>query len=325
MHDHKDASAKAMRSTPKKSSGGPKTAKGKRASSQNALVHGATSNNVVSPDQKTLVERYEHEFTAYYKPDSPLEKLQIQRIALCKAKLDALYDLELVKLQIAKVELVGNPKLALDSVYPSEDLTRSFAQNLSTGGQLSLPLNLTPELLETFSKEINSAGGKIDQVDEIYSHMPSLGEFIENEGKRLNTSAYQVILRIGESIKTLLDKGSVNLSAVYEALELATDVMKHRKLGHDAYYFKKDTVESEGDADIKNVNNALLSLTQLNAIVVKAREVSKGFDRMQDLLLRSVTLGGEESDRLLRYQTTWERRLSSAIGELLALQTKNAR
>jgi hypothetical protein len=324
MHDHKDAFEKAMNSSGKKSSGGPKTAKGKRASSQNALVHGATSNKVVSADQKALVERYEHEFTAYYKPDSPLEKLQIQRIALCKAKLDALYELELVKLQIAKVELEGNPKLALDSVYPSEDLTRSFAQNLSKGSQLSLPMNLTPELLETFSKEINSAGGKIDQGDEIYSHIPSLGEFIENEGKRLNTSAYQVILRIGESIKTLLDKGNGNLSVVYEALELATDVMRHRKLGHDAYYFKKDTVESEGDVDIKKVNNTLLSITQLNAIVVKAREVSKEFDRMQDLLLRSVTLGGEESDRLLRYQTTWERRLSSAIGELLALQGKNA-
>jgi hypothetical protein len=303
MHEHKDACEKAMNPSGKKSSGGPKTAKGKRASSQNALVHGATSNNVVSSDQKALVERYEHELTAYYKPDSPLEKLQIQRIALCKAKLDALYELELIKLQIAKVELEGNPKLALDCVYPKEDLTRSFVQNLSKGSQLSLPMNLTPELLETFSKEINSAGGKIDQGDEIYSHMPSLGEFIENEGKRLNTSAYQVILRIGESIKTLLDKGSVNLSALYEALELATDVMQHRKLGHDAYYFKKDTVESEGDVDIKNVNNALLSITQLNAIVVKAREVSKEFNRMQDLLLRSVTLGGEESDRLLRYQT----------------------
>ena len=42
-------------------------------------------------------------------------------------------------------------------------------------------------------------------------------------------------------------------------------------------------------------------------------------------MLRSVTLGGEESDRLLRYQTTWERRLSSAIGELLALQAKNGK
>jgi len=46
---------------------------------------------------------------------------------------------------------------------------------------------------------------------------------------------------------------------------------------------------------------------------------------MQELMLRSVTLSGEESDRLLRYQTTWERRLSSAIGELLVLQAKNAK
>ena len=37
------------------------------------------------------------------------------------------------------------------------------------------------------------------------------------------------------------------------------------------------------------------------------------------------TLSGEESGRLLRYQTTWERRLSSAIGELLALQAKNGK
>lgn len=305
--------------------GGPKTAKGKRASSQNSLVHGATSNNVISSDQRVLVERYENELMAYYKSESPLERLQIQRIALCKAKLDALYELELVKLQIAKSEFEGNPKLVLDRLHPAEDLTRSFAHTFSMGVQLSLPMNLTPELLETFSKEINNAGGKIDQGDEIYSHIPSLGEFIEQEGKRLNTSGYHVILRIGGSIKTLLDKGNGNLSAVYEALELATDVIRHRKLGHDAYYFKKDAVENEEDVDIKKINNALISIAQLNALVVKAREVSKEFDRMQDLLLRSVTLDGEESDRLIRYQTTWERRLSSAIGELLALQAKNAR
>ncbi len=314
-----------MSESAKKPMGGPKTAKGKQASSQNALVHGATSNNVVSADQRVQVEQYIQELMAHYRPESPLEKLQIQRIALCRAKLDALYELELVKLQIAKAELEGNPKTALDRVYPSQDLTRSFAQNLSNGGQLSLPMNLTPELLEIFSKEINSAGGKIDQGDAIYDQIPSLGEFIDHEGEKLNTSGYQVILRIGDSIKTLFDKASLELSAVYEALELATDVIRHQKLGHDAYYFKKDTVQNEQDFDLKKINNALTSITQLNAIVVKAREVSKEFDRMQDLLLRSVTLGGEESDRLMRYQTTWERRLSSAIGELLTLQSKNDR
>jgi hypothetical protein len=116
---------------PKRSRGGPKTARGKQVSSKNSLIHGATSNNVVSANQKALVERYEYELTAYYKPESPLEKLRIQRIALCKTKLDALYELELVKLQIAKAELEGNPKLVLDKVHPAEDLTRLFAHTLS--------------------------------------------------------------------------------------------------------------------------------------------------------------------------------------------------
>ena len=58
-------------------------------------------------------------------------------------------------------------------------------------------------------------------------------------------------------------------------------------------------------------------------MVMNAQEIAQNFSRMQDLMLRTVTLSGEESDRLMRYQTTWERRLSSAMGELLALQAKN--
>ena len=79
------------------------------------------------------------------------------------------------------------------------------------------------------------------------------------------------------------------------------------------------------DPDINKINEALAGIAELNSVVVSAHEVAKNFLRMQELMLRSVTLSGEESDRLLRYQTTWERRLSSAIGELLVLQTKNAK
>ena len=77
--------------------------------------------------------------------------------------------------------------------------------------------------------------------------------------------------------------------------------------------------------DMNKINEALSGIVELNSVVISAHEVAKDFIRMQELMLNSVTLDGEESDRLLRYQTTWERRLSSAIGELLALQAKNAR
>ena len=118
-----------MSASAKKPKGGPKTARGKQASSQNSLVHGATSNNVVSADQKALVERYEHELTAYYKPDSPLEKLQIQRIALCRTKLDALYELEMVKLQIAKAEL-NRVKAKLRTIEGAQVATSVIAKQV---------------------------------------------------------------------------------------------------------------------------------------------------------------------------------------------------
>jgi len=48
------------------------------------------------------------------------------------------------------------------------------------------------------------------------------------------------------------------------------------------------------------------------------------YQEVQALLLRSVSLPVAESDLLMRYQTTLERRLSSAIGELLELQKRSA-
>ena len=76
------------------------------------------------------------ELTTYYHPESPLEKLQIQRIALCKAKLDALYEIEQVKLQIASEDLKRAPDLVMQKISASDDMTKEFAQSLSAGRKL---------------------------------------------------------------------------------------------------------------------------------------------------------------------------------------------
>jgi hypothetical protein len=101
--------------------------------------------------------------------------------------------------------------------------------------------------------------------------------------------------------------------------------MEARARGDQVLEIKANKLEAEEYLDDKKINEALSAITKLNSVVVRAHEVAKEFQQRQDLMLRSVTLDGEESDRLLRYQTTWERRLSSAIGELLALQAKNGK
>ena len=44
------------------------------------------------------------------------------------------------------------------------------------------------------------------------------------------------------------------------------------------------------------------------------------FASTQELMLKALTLPSNESDLFMRYQTTLERRVSGAIGELLELQ-----
>jgi len=97
-----------------KRSGGPKTAQGKVRSSKNATSHGLTSMAPSNSTEKALVDSYSKELIEYYKPESPLEQLQIRRIAICRAKLAYLYDLEQVKLSLDAKELESQPEKILE-------------------------------------------------------------------------------------------------------------------------------------------------------------------------------------------------------------------
>jgi len=56
----------------------------------------------------------------------------------------------------------------------------------------------------------------------------------------------------------------------------------------------------------------------------RAQKVFERYEHTKELLKRSAQLPASESDLLMRYQTTLERRLSSAIGELLELQRRKS-
>ena len=56
----------------------------------------------------------------------------------------------------------------------------------------------------------------------------------------------------------------------------------------------------------------------------KAESAYARYEQTKELLKRAAQLPSQESDLLMRYQTTLERRLSLAIGELLELQRRRS-
>jgi hypothetical protein len=132
-----------------KRSGGPKTVEGKSRSSKNATSHGLTSMAPSNSNEKALVDAYSRELIEYYKPESPLEQLQIQRIATCRAKLAYLYDLEQVKLSLAAKELESQPEKILEKIPGATGLAMGMAKDLITSGQIHLPCRLDLPLLES--------------------------------------------------------------------------------------------------------------------------------------------------------------------------------
>lgn len=90
---------------------------------------------------------------------------------------------------------------------------------------------------------------------------------------------------------------------------------------------RKISVSSEFIEEVKSPNDDISAVLEQCKVFIDlyrySQEAQKGFEQFmqtKSLMLKSVTLPSNESDLLMRYQTTLERRLSSAIGELLALQ-----
>jgi hypothetical protein len=82
------------------------------------------------------------------------------------------------------------------------------------------------------------------------------------------------------------------------------------------------TSPSNPDAisDLESVQKHLNQFLSLFENYQQAQNLVVRYQEIKNLMMRAISLPAAESDLLMRYQTTLERRLSQAIGELLALQ-----
>jgi len=67
------------------------------------------------------------------------------------------------------------------------------------------------------------------------------------------------------------------------------------------------------------VDSDLQEIKKLNQVISQFPDVIKSYEEMKSWMLRSIDLSADDADRMMKYQTMLERRLSTVIGELLEL------
>jgi len=327
-------------------SGGPKSVIGKANSSQNAIKHGITSSIATSVNEQSLIDSFAKELEDFYDPQSPLEKLQIQRIAICRAKLAKLYEVEGARLEMRSNKLEHSTESIFKELPHINGVEKGMVHEMVIFGQLILPLGLTSVVLKKIAQEALVLETK-NQFKDPWKLLPSLSQFLEqiiefntNEplGSRLNVvcTYIQKVLDqedlYHEHLKLMLgssnDFGLTEDDVVEEEDELdllikqSQEKYRQKQKGN-----RKTSVSSEFIEEAKLQNADSSSVFEQCKVFIDlyrySQEAQKGFEQFmqtKSLMLKSVTLPSNESDLLMRYQTTLERRLSSAIGELLALQ-----
>jgi len=334
--------------TQAKRSGGPKTTQGKARSSKNATSHGLTSMRPSNLSERALIESFAQELTDYYKPKSPLERLQIQRIAICRAKLAYLYDLEEVKLALAAKELESQPEKILEKIPGATGLALGMATEFIASGQIHLPCRLNLPLLEEICDEIHSMHGAMENRHQFARALPRLTKYLNAYpvvGLNNHSQWMEKLEAISNDLKMTDERGDLYAGKFEEIIKgylrsreyedlLEKEAMRpeleelerhqeERRIARGQKPRKTEPtpkIDPDAITDMVIIKQQLQPFLDLHKSYQKVHGIAVQYQEIKDLMLRALGLPVAESDLLMRYQTALERRLSSAIGELLALQ-----
>lgn len=337
-----------------KKKNGPKTTAGKAVSSKNSTKHGLTTQTPSSVKEKEIVSAYIQELTTYYKPEYPLEKIQIERIAICKAKLDRVYEVEGLQLDLVVEKFTQDPGQILDQIPMARGVTRGMVKELIQYGEITLPCKLKIKDLELICEEIILHRKNVLRETDLEVYWPNLTRFLKSYDPIYLSDAYSNILRklslISDGIEHSLGHQDKYLERYQDLIEIALRLKEQSEseansLNDDLELDKlieEQNVARESQRQKRYPNNKELELEnpqepfidqekltqQLKSFANLLRahnlslEVYEQYQSMKELMVQGVVLPQRESDLFMRYQTTLDRRLSTAIGELLHLQSK---
>ena len=318
----------------KPSQTGPKTAQGKARASKNAVTHGLSALVHEPPAELELTKAYTKQLLEYYRPDSPLESLQVSRVARTWAKLEMCYEQERAKLALALYEFESSPSSVTSSMKEGSDLELNIAKKLLDGEPLSLPFSICEEEVTEVAKESRALEGQVTCDMDFERQMPKLFNLVNNielsslDGLQEGTTATDRLEIIARDVKVIFSQHGLDWSRYYIVL----DQLRRFRLNEKSSQISTPRREQLNRRDLEEPNkihdafvDQVRLFVRLSDSLDKAKSLVEKVREHRQLKRASISLSPEESDRFARYQANLERRLSTQIGELRVMQADKVR
>lgn len=299
----------ANSTTRAKKSTGPITESGKNNSSKNAVTHGATSQKLLNGLEQIRYQTLLTELNEAYPSQNPLIRLQLERIAKLNIQLERIQNTIDAQFQISRA--TSNIYDALLKTLDIDQKTASLIADAIFG------IKNTDEFLEELKFEVSMELRSLYPPNRPTSHQeflektPAFCEYLLHEAgkQKLSVKDYidQKIPRLKEDNPNHFAP-SINVKFIFL---------------HERPIIPAETLEEAiKNTDLAELKRAAEWYSNEVSRFIRRNQKITDFQKLLEIKEFATTPDLDQLDRLMRYQTTLQRQLSTAIGELLAL-TKN--
>lgn len=286
-----------------KKTGGPNTAAGKEIVSKNAFKHGATATHLLTPEQKQRYESLLEALQQQYPSENPLIQLQLERIARLTVQLERLQMVMDATFQISRIKHDSIDSI-MNALELDEDQMRLVSQIILEADSANPFINITHKKLEYEFYTIHNENSHINNHEALLFNAPYLCRAL-----------YEKASMMGLTIDKFLTE---NLKLEKENLQIENLDLEDVDLYNNSSNQKIIDQEIK-DTNLRRLLNAVDYYMNIYSNSLKSKINAEKIKQLYYLEQQSVMPNADQLDKLMRYQTTLQRQLSTCIGELLAL------
>lgn len=275
------------------------------------------------PGTPTIAQRVA-QLADYYRPQSPLEHLQIQRIARCAAQLDTLHAAEQAKAELARLQSQASPAQIMLFFAQYSPCAQRMALQIIEQTEAVPPFGLTDRVLDLVCLEISNFTGALDTEAHLADAFPVLCQFLRSTSIQNYDGPFALDHRLW-AVATLLR--TIFLDAAPASSDKDSQIEQLLRKVHSASALQNSLAAGvrpikTGVAYQAQVRDDFSVFTQLQDCRRQARAIAAQFGHVKSLVAASAAMPAIEADRIMRERTSLERQLSRAVAELLQLQAQ---